>query len=105
MDSEQHGGPSLRLPPPPSAGPDISSPTQMDDPRERAIALGAALRDARLRAGLSQEEVAESVELDPMMYGGIERGRLVPTIPILTRLCVLLKLDPDELPELPELKG
>ncbi len=77
----------------------------MDDPREQALALGNALRDARVRAGLSQEEVAERIDLDPMMYGGIERGRLVPTIPTLTRLCVVLKLDPDELPELPELKG
>jgi transcriptional regulator with XRE-family HTH domain len=69
------------------------------------MALGAALRDARVRAGLSQEEVAERIDLDPAMYGGIERGRLVPTIPTLTRLCVVLKLDPDELPELPDLKG
>jgi transcriptional regulator with XRE-family HTH domain len=72
--------------------------------RERAIALGAAIRAARERAGLSQDEVATQVELHAMTYGGIERGRLLPSVSMLTRLCVLLKIDPDTLPDLQDVR-
>jgi transcriptional regulator with XRE-family HTH domain len=72
--------------------------------RERAIALGTAIRAARERAGLSQDEVASRVELHTMTYGGIERGRLLPSVSTLTRLCVLLKIDPDTLPDLQDVR-
>ena len=71
--------------------------------RERAIALGAAIRAARESAGLTQEAVARQIELHPMTYGGIERGRLLPSVATLTRICVLLKIDPDKLPDLRDL--
>ncbi|WP_233577277.1 helix-turn-helix domain-containing protein [Citreicoccus inhibens] len=71
--------------------------------RERAEALGSTLKAARQHAGLSMEEVAEYLELPVEVLARVERGVMVPTIPTLTRLCVLLKLDPDALPDLPEL--
>lgn len=72
--------------------------------RERAIALGIAIRAARERARLTQEEVAHRIDLHPMTYGGIERGRLLPSVSTLTRICVLLKIDPDELPDLQDVR-
>jgi transcriptional regulator with XRE-family HTH domain len=72
--------------------------------RERAIALGVAIRAARERAGLTQDEVASRVDLHSMTYGGIERGRLLPSVSTLTRLCVLLKIDPDNLPDLQDVR-
>jgi transcriptional regulator with XRE-family HTH domain len=72
--------------------------------RERAIALGAAIREAREKAGLSQEEVARRVDLPPLSYGSIERGRLLPSVSTLTRLCVTLKIDPDNLPDLQDVR-
>lgn len=72
--------------------------------RERALALGAAIRAARESAGLSQEEVASRVDLSPMTYGGIERGRLLPSVSTLTRICVTLKIDPDTLPDLRDVR-
>lgn len=72
--------------------------------RERALALGAAIRAAREHAGLTQEEVAHRIELHPMTYGGIERGRLLPSVATLTRLCVVLKIDPDTLPDLRDVR-
>ncbi|MBN1208517.1 MAG: helix-turn-helix transcriptional regulator [Myxococcaceae bacterium] len=72
--------------------------------RERALALGAAIRAARERAGLTQEEVAQRTELHPMTYGGIERGRLLPSVATLTRLCIALKIDPDKLPDLRDVR-
>ncbi len=72
--------------------------------RQRAIALGIAIRAARERAGLTQEQVAEKLELHAMTYGGIERGRLLPSVSTLTRICVLLKIDPDTLPDLRDVR-
>jgi transcriptional regulator with XRE-family HTH domain len=72
--------------------------------RERAIALGAAIRAAREQAGLTQEEAASQAELHPMTYGGIERGRLLPSVATLTKLCVVLKIDPDKLPDLRDVR-
>jgi transcriptional regulator with XRE-family HTH domain len=72
--------------------------------KERATALGAAIRAAREQAGLSQDEVASRLELHVMTYGGIERGRLLPSVTTLTRLCVLLKIDPDTLPDLQDVR-
>jgi transcriptional regulator with XRE-family HTH domain len=71
--------------------------------RERAEALGAALKEARLQARLSMEEVADHLELAVEVLARVERGVMVPTIPTLSRLCALMKLDPDNLPDLPEL--
>ena len=65
--------------------------------------LGAALKAARQQAGLGMEEVAEQLEIPVEVLARVERGAMVPTIPTLTRLCVILKLDPDVLPELPEM--
>ncbi len=72
--------------------------------RERALALGTAIRAAREKAGLTQEEVASQLEMNPMTYGGIERGKLLPSVSTLTRLCVLLKIDPDTLPDLRDVR-
>jgi DNA-binding XRE family transcriptional regulator len=72
--------------------------------RQRAIALGAAIRAAREKAQLTQDEVAQRIELHPMTYGGIERGRLLPSITTLTRICITLKLDPDTLPDLRDVR-
>ena len=72
--------------------------------RQRAIALGVAIRAAREKARLTQEEVAQRIDLHPMTYGGIERGRLLPSISTLTRICIALKLDPDTLPDLRDVR-
>jgi transcriptional regulator with XRE-family HTH domain len=72
--------------------------------RQRAIALGAAIRAARESTGLTQEEVASRIELHPMTYGGIERGRLLPSVATLTRICIVLKIDPDKLPDLRDVR-
>jgi transcriptional regulator with XRE-family HTH domain len=72
--------------------------------RQRAVALGAAIRAAREGAGLTQDEVASRIELHPMTYGGIERGRLLPSVSTLTRICVALKIDPDTLPDLQDVR-
>lgn len=43
-------------------------------PRDTARDLGAAIREARVEAGYTQEGFAAHVDLDRSYYGAIERG-------------------------------
>jgi transcriptional regulator with XRE-family HTH domain len=62
-----------------------------------ALHLGAVAREARKRAGLTQEEVAERVDLAAEVYGRLERGNMLPSLPTLIRLCRALTLDANPL--------
>jgi transcriptional regulator with XRE-family HTH domain len=59
--------------------------------------LGDAARAARLRLGLTQAEVAQKVGLGSSVYGRIERGMMMPSVPTLRRMCVALELASDVL--------
>ena len=59
--------------------------------------LGMETRAARLRLGLTQEQVAEQLDLVTPIYGRIERGQLMPSIPTLQRLALALGLSTDVL--------
>ncbi len=59
--------------------------------------LGEVARAARERLGLTQAEVAHKVGLVPDVYGRIERGTLVPSVPSLRRLCLVLGISSDAL--------
>ncbi|HSP80715.1 MAG TPA: helix-turn-helix transcriptional regulator [Myxococcaceae bacterium] len=62
-----------------------------------ATHLGLIAREARTRAGLTQEDVAERMELASEVYGRLERGRMLPSLPTLMRLCLVLRVEPNEL--------
>ncbi len=54
-----------------------------------ALTIGHALRAARQRAGFTQEEVARAIGLNPLAYGRLERGKLLPsraTLALLSRV-------------------
>jgi transcriptional regulator with XRE-family HTH domain len=59
--------------------------------------LSAALKQARKRAGMTQAEVAEGIGNAPEVYGRMERGAVLPSVPTLLRLCLVLGSGPDEL--------
>jgi transcriptional regulator with XRE-family HTH domain len=59
--------------------------------------LGARAREARLRAGLSQAEVAERADLVTEVYGRLERGKMLPSVPSLLRVCRALGVDANTL--------
>jgi transcriptional regulator with XRE-family HTH domain len=65
--------------------------------KKLAKTIGEAARNARLRAQLTQADVAEMVDLVTEVYGRIERGGMVPSVPTLLRLCHALKISADEL--------
>ncbi len=50
-----------------------------------------------MRAGLTQADLAASVGIAPEVYGRMERGQILPSVPTLFRLCVALRSGPHEL--------
>ncbi|QRN98291.1 helix-turn-helix transcriptional regulator [Archangium violaceum] len=60
-----------------------------------AANVGEIARQARLRAGLTQADVAERVGLATEVYGRLERGRMLPSVPSLRRLCIALRMPSD----------
>jgi transcriptional regulator with XRE-family HTH domain len=59
--------------------------------------LGEVARAARERLGLTQAQVAKQVGLVPGVYGRIERGDMMPSVPSLRRICLVLGLSADAL--------
>jgi DNA-binding XRE family transcriptional regulator len=66
-----------------------------------AIKVAQGLRAARLRAGLTQAQAAEAASLSPEVYGRMERGKLLPSLPTLTVLCAAFRSSLDEVMGLP----
>ncbi len=60
-------------------------------------ALGQILRERRLAAGLSQEQLAEAADLHRNYVGLIERGQTSPSLSALTGLAHALGKLPSEL--------
>jgi len=55
------------------------------------IALGAAIREQRRRAGLTQEELAENADLHPNFLGRVERGEEYVSLAAVVRLARALR--------------
>jgi len=53
--------------------------------------LGEGIRKHRKLAGLTQEKLAEKVDINPVYMGQIERGYRVPTVDVLLRVAKALK--------------
>ena len=54
--------------------------------------LGEGIRKYRKLAGLTQEKLAERIEINPVYMGQIERGYRVPTVDVLLRIARALKV-------------
>lgn len=78
-----------------TARPNTPASSQPDTPV--LVAFGAALREARIARGLSQEDLARLANVDPSYIGRIERGG--HNLPLLTvlRLTDALRLPIAEL--------
>lgn len=62
--------------------------------------LGEVCRTVRERLGLTQAQVAKQVDLIPEIYGRIERGGMMPSVPTLRKLASTLGISTDVLLEL-----
>lgn len=81
-----------------------SQPKEENPPRTKREAkqklskvLGDEARDARHKLGLTQADVAERIGVATEVYGRLERGLLMPSVPTLRRLCMALRLPADAL--------
>jgi transcriptional regulator with XRE-family HTH domain len=61
-------------------------------PRNERLAerMGVVARAARLRQAMTQSDVADSIGTVPAVYGRLERGDMLPSVPTLRRLCLAL---------------
>jgi DNA-binding XRE family transcriptional regulator len=55
--------------------------------------LAAVVREARKKAELTQADVADRVGIVTEVFGRLERGYLVPSLPTFRKLCRVLRLD------------
>ena len=64
----------------------------MKDDFDKKIAMdvGASIRARRLSAGMSQDQLAERLEVGPEAVSRMERGVVMPTIPRLVELANVL---------------
>jgi transcriptional regulator with XRE-family HTH domain len=69
------------------------TPAPFKTKRKLAISLGEALRAARQEASLTQADVAERAGMSTEVYGRLERGHMLPSLPRLRRLCQVLRMD------------
>jgi transcriptional regulator with XRE-family HTH domain len=64
--------------------------------KKLATRLGECARAARQRLNLTQEDVAERVGIATEVYGRLERGNMLPSVPTFRKLCSVLGLSADE---------
>ena len=60
-------------------------------------ALGNAIRAARIKMNLTQEQVAEMVDISPVHYMHLESEHRMPSVKVLFKLCDILNLSLDSL--------
>ena len=56
--------------------------------------IGEVISKYRIKAGFSQETLAEKADVHPNYVGRIERGECVPTVEILLKLAKALNVRP-----------
>jgi transcriptional regulator with XRE-family HTH domain len=71
----------------------------MDSERVKVLkkTLGANIRKARTRLGITQEQMAEMLEMSPEVYGRMERGLIFPRVERLMDICEKLGVSADQL--------
>ena len=67
--------------------------------------LGKKVRECRKRKQLTQEQLAEIVDISPSFLGHIERGSRVASLETFARLCNALEVSPHYLLSAELLKG
>ena len=59
--------------------------------------LGKRIKRLRSRLGLTQDQLAEQVQISPKYLSNIERGKENPTLDMLLRLAMSLRVEPWEM--------
>ncbi|WP_141593884.1 helix-turn-helix domain-containing protein [Myxococcus sp. AB056] len=75
----------------------VALPKEPEPSRPLSAIIGDTTRIARIRANLTQAEVAQLIDISPTTYCRLERGRMLPSVQTLYRLCPALRTTPNEL--------
>ena len=59
--------------------------------------MGQRIREHRKKKGLTQEQLAELIDISPSFMGHIERGGRISSLDTVMRLCEVLEVMPNEL--------
>lgn len=62
-----------------------------------ALAFGKAVRERRLAMGISQEQLADAVQVERSHMGKIERGEHSPSLSLIIRIADALSVSPGRL--------
>ena len=65
--------------------------------KESNIQMGERIKAAREGAALTQEQLAERIEVSPQYVSDLERGVVGVSIPTLKRLCLALTVSSDSI--------
>jgi len=65
--------------------------------QELAEIIGQGARCARRKKKLTQEQVAERIDVSSEFYARLERGHALPSVPTLRRICNVLDVSADVL--------
>ena len=63
--------------------------------KQENIQIGIRVKQAREKAGLTQERLAELLDVTAQYLSGVERGAVGLSVPILSRLCSVLLISSD----------
>ena len=64
---------------------------------EPALAFGAAVREARTAQGMAQETLAHRAGIERSHMGKIERGEHMPTLALILKIAIALKISAADL--------
>lgn len=69
----------------------------MREKKEINIQIGEQIKAARERARMTQEVLAECIEVSPQYISDLERGVVGISVPTLKRLCIILGVSSDRI--------
>lgn len=67
----------------------------MAEKKEENVQIGMRVKQAREIAGLTQERLAELLDVTAQYISGVERGAVGLSVPILLQLCSVLLVSSD----------
>ena len=67
----------------------------MAEKKEENVQIGMRVKQAREMAGLTQERLAELLDVTAQYISGVERGAVGLSVPILLQLCSVLLVSSD----------
>ena len=67
----------------------------MTEKKEKNVQIGMRVKQAREMAGLTQERLAELLDVTAQYISGVERGAVGLSVPILLQICSVLLVSSD----------